>query len=372
MTSPRLPGRLISLGALLIALAVVGPREASGTTEGVPDSMAAMGDSITRAYNADSGMFGDQPQNSWSTGTSSTVQSQYFRILQSNPAISGRNHNMAVSGAKMSDLNGQATNVNAIPGGVDYMTILMGANDVCTSSEAAMTPVATFRSQLVTAMNTLTGGTPTARIALLSIPDVYVLWQVLHTNGSAVFVWGFAQICQSLLVNPTSMDQADVDRRARVRQRNIDFNTELAEVCALYPQCKFDDYAAFNYQFVPSEISTIDYFHPSVQGQIVLATESWRLFDMDADGWRTGAEEAIATNPLDDCADNAASAAWPPDFNNDGSVTGFDLNAIAADIGKFVPAAPARKDIAPDPPDGAITGADLQAVAGVIGASCTP
>jgi len=370
MAAPSFPGRLIGFCALLIALVVAGPREASGTTEGVPDSMAAMGDSITRAYNADSSMFGDQPQNSWSTGTNSTVQSQYFRILQSNPAISGRNHNMAVSGAKMSDLNGQATNVNAIPGGVDYMTILMGANDVCTPTEGEMTPVATFRSQFVTAMNTLTAGTPTARIALLSIPDVYVLWEVLHTNGSAVFVWSFASICQSLLNAPTSMDQGDVDRRARVRQRNIEFNTQLAEACALYPQCKFDDNAAFNYQFVPSEISTIDYFHPSLSGQIALATESWKLFDMDQDGWRSGAESTIGTDALDDCADDTASAAWPPDFNNDNSVTGADLSAVAADIGKSVPPAPVRKDIAPDPPDSAITGADLSAVAGVIGTAC--
>jgi len=364
--------RLICTTLVLALVVVLGSREASATTEGVPDSMAAMGDSITRAFDADSGMFGDQSENSWSTGTSATVQGHYFRILQSNPAINGKNNNMAVSGATMSDLNGQAINVNAIPGGVEYMTILMGANDVCTSSEATMTPVATFRSQFVTGMNTLTAGTPNARIFLLSIPSVYRLWEVLHTNGSAVLTWGFASICQSLLQNAQSMEQADVDRRARVRQRNIDFNTQLAEVCALYPRCKFDNNAAFNYPFVPSQISTIDYFHPSLDGQIVLATESWKLFDMDQDGWRSGAETTIGTNALDDCPDNATSAAWPPDFNNDDSVTGADLSAVAADIGKSVPPAAVRRDIAPDPPDGAITGADLSAVAGVIGRSCTP
>lgn len=269
--------------------------------------MASLGDSITRAFNADS--FGDQPQNSWATGASSSVQSHYFRILQANAAISGNNHNLAVSGARMTHLNGQATNVNAIAGGVEYVTILMGANDVCTSSEATMTPADTFRSQFVTAMNTLTTGTPGARIFVISIPDVYNLWDILHTNSSAVNVWNLFNICQSLLDRPASMDQADVDRRARVRQRNIDFNAQLAEVCAQYSQCTFDDNAAFNYRFTPSDVSTLDYFHPSLNGQANLAAGSWQVFDIDGDGWSTGAEQFIGTDVMNGCV----PAGWPPD-----------------------------------------------------------
>ncbi len=93
--------------------------------------------------------------------------------------------------------------------------------------------------------------------------------------------------------------------------------------------------------------------------------------DCDMDGWKDGAElQYIGTDPQDNCADNAVDAAWPPDFNNDGSITGFDLSAIAGVIGQSVPPASARRDIAPDPPDGAVTGADLSAVAGRIGTSC--
>jgi len=89
--------------------------------------------------------------------------------------------------------------------------------------------------------------------------------------------------------------------------------------------------------------------------------------DTDGDGFSDRIESRITTNAALDCGAHA----WPPDFNSDNSVTGSDLNAIAATIGKLVPPAPVRKDIAPDLPDSAITGADLSAVAKVIGTSCS-
>ena len=46
---------------------------------------------------------------------------------------------------------------------VEYVTILMGANDACASSEAAMTPVADFRAQFERAMATLSCSASRAR-----------------------------------------------------------------------------------------------------------------------------------------------------------------------------------------------------------------
>ncbi len=78
-----------------------------------------------------------------------------------------------------------------------------------------------------------------------------------------------------MLANPTSTKRADVNRRAAVRQRNIDFNTQLAQVCATYTNCIFDNNAIFNTAFTTSDVSTIDYFHPSVAGQKKLANTAW-------------------------------------------------------------------------------------------------
>jgi lysophospholipase L1-like esterase len=240
---------------------------------GYPNSIASTGDSITRAFNTCSFPFVDCPANSWATGTSTAVNSVYRRILAANPAISGRNFNDAKTGGKMVDLNGQVT--VAASQGAQLVTILMGANDVCTSSEATMTPVATLRSQLQTALTTLSARLPDARIAVSSIPNIYRLWQVLHTNFAAVLTWTIGGICHSMLQNPMSNAQADVDRRARVAQRNRDDNDAVRDVCAQFIHCRFDNYAAYGTQFVPSDVSTRDYFHPSVSGQAKAATVAW-------------------------------------------------------------------------------------------------
>jgi hypothetical protein len=124
-------------------------------------------------------------------------------------------------------------------------------------------------------MNVITGSSPTTLVYVVSIPNVYQLWNVLHTSSSARSVWALFSVCQSMLKNPSSTAQADVDRRARVLQRDVDFNTALREICGLYPQCRFDNNAVFNTAFVASDITTRDYFHPSVSGQAKLAAVTW-------------------------------------------------------------------------------------------------
>ena len=254
------------------ALAIAAPAALAGTTAvtGYPSSMASLGDSITRAYDTCSTAYTDCPANSWSTGTSTAVNSLYSRILAANPAISGHNYNDAKTGAKMVDLAGQA--VTAVNQQVEYVTIMMGANDVCTSTVAGMTPVATITTQLDTALATISAGLPNARIFVASIPNVYHLWEIFHTNFLAQFVWGLAGICQSLLAKPTSTSTTDVARRAAVKQRVIDDNTAIAGVCARYVSCRFDNNAAFNVNFTTSQVTTRDYFHPSVSGQAYAAS----------------------------------------------------------------------------------------------------
>jgi lysophospholipase L1-like esterase len=268
-----LRGALFVIALSLAALLGAGARLTSGSPAitGYPNSIAATGDSITQAF--DSSSYGANPEFSWATGTDSSVNSVYSRLLALNPGISGHRFNDSVSGAKMVDLNGQVT--NAVSQGAQLAAILMGANDVCASSVAAMTPVSTFRSQFAQAMATLSGGLPDARIAVGSVPDIYNLWSILKDNAMARSTWSGFGICQALLANPLSTDQADVDRRASVRQRNIDFNTQLAEVCAQYIHCRFDNNAGFDATFTTDDVSTLDYFHPSVAGQAFAASVAW-------------------------------------------------------------------------------------------------
>ena len=260
---------LVGVFAALILLALL--PSSAGAVPPIPTKMASLGDSITRGFNA-CGWFYDCTARSWSTGNYSSVNSHYLRIRTKSPSLVA--YNDAVSGAEMIDLNGQVQ--SAVSQGVGYVTILMGANDVCASSEAGMTPVSTFRSQLDTALATLKAGLPNAAVFVVSIPSVHRLWDIGKNSSSARNAWDGFDICQSMLANPQSTAQADVDRRARVRQRNIDFNTELAAACTAYgANCKFDGNAVFNYPFVLSQVSSWDYFHPNTSGQAVLASVSY-------------------------------------------------------------------------------------------------
>jgi len=257
-----------------VLLAVVGPAvPAQAEAAPLPTSMASLGDSITRGFNA-CGWYVDCPSRSFSTGTTSSVNSHYLRIRAKNSAITGHNYNDAKSGAKAADMPGQAD--KAVGQGAAYVTILIGANDACTSSESSMTSVTAYRGSIDTTLGKLKSGLPNAKVLLVSIPDVKRLWQVGKGDAGALTAWSLFGICQSLLANPTSTAAADSQRRDRVRQRVIDFNGQLAAACAAYgPNCAFDNNAVFNYPFTLSQVSQWDYFHPNEAGQAVLAAASY-------------------------------------------------------------------------------------------------
>jgi hypothetical protein len=258
---------------LVLLATAVGLTLTASAQAAYPNSIASTGDSITRAFNDCWFPYVDCPSASWSTGTSS--YSHYRRIQAVNFGITGRSYNQAVTGADMADLYGQVQGV--IGRNAEYVTILMGANDVCASSEAGMTDVGVFRDRFNAAMASLTTSLPGSRVFVSSIPDIYQLFSLYRYDVGANAVWAIAGICQSMLAYPFSNLPGDVARRARVRQRNIDYNTQLAQVCATYVQCRFDGNAVFNTAFVRSDVTTRDYFHPSVNGQAKLAAVTWSV-----------------------------------------------------------------------------------------------
>jgi lysophospholipase L1-like esterase len=153
-----------------------------------------------------------------------------------------------------------------------YVTILMGANDVCTSSPSTMTSVDDFRVQFSATMNVLANGLPPrSHVFVSSIPNVYQLWQLFRNDPVAQFVWSVAAICQSML----STSNTEEDRQA-VLARERAFNQVLAEVCGQYANCRYDGDATFNFAFSTNHVSRLDYFHPSLAGQAELASLTWQ------------------------------------------------------------------------------------------------
>lgn len=68
------------------------------------------------------------------------------------------------------------------------MTILLVANDVCTSSASTMTPTSTFRTEFQSTVTTLRTQLPNAHVLVSGIPNIYQLWSLLHTNFAARLV----------------------------------------------------------------------------------------------------------------------------------------------------------------------------------------
>jgi lysophospholipase L1-like esterase len=258
----------VTLLSLVLSVVLVGPADAKGDPP--PRSMAAIGDSITTAFDVCC-WYGDHKTNSWSTGGAGWdgIRSHYERLRALNPEITGRNYNDAVAGARMGDGPGQAA--RAVEQRAQYVTILLGANDVCTSSPGTMTPVETFRAQFRQTLQTLNAGlTGRARIFVSSIPNIYRLWEIYHTDALAQLVWDVAGICQSMLAPERTEEQ-----RQSVLDRNKAFNQVLQQECGQYAACRFDGNAVFDFQFQRADVSTLDYFHPSLSGQARLAEVTW-------------------------------------------------------------------------------------------------
>jgi len=291
-------------GVALIALTInfallAGPAQATKP----PRVMAALGDSITRAYNTTgngcpTGPGLDCPKNSWATGTNPAVDSVRERLDAISPQPLTA-YNDAVSGARAVNLLGQAE--VAAGQDPDFVLIEIGANDAC--ALPSPTPTATFREQVHSALQVLVSANKQVYIQLMSIPDINQLRTIFTEppDPNALLRWELFHVCQGLLANPLSTEPVDEARREAFREQVMAYNAALAEVCAEFKRCRWDDEAVFNSKFTTADVATVtntggldippfnlvpvigpgnpnstaDYFHPSVSGQAKLAEAAW-------------------------------------------------------------------------------------------------
>ncbi|WP_105971428.1 SGNH/GDSL hydrolase family protein [Streptomyces geranii] len=236
-----------------------------------PASVAAVGDSITRGFDACS-VLSDCPEVSWATGSDKEVNSLAVRLLGASGAAR-RSWNHAVTGSLMDDLPAQMT--KAAVHRPALVTVMAGANDACRSSVADMTSVADFRASFEQALRTLRTASPKSQVYVASVPDLKRLWSEGRTNSMSRTVWKLG-LCQSMLADPDAVDPAATARRDEVRGRVEAYNSALEEVCATDRLCRFDGGAVFDYAFGTRQLSPWDWFHPSRDGQARLAEIAYR------------------------------------------------------------------------------------------------
>ncbi|GAA4553091.1 SGNH/GDSL hydrolase family protein [Streptomyces collinus] len=236
-----------------------------------PGSVAAVGDSITRGFDA-CDVLSDCPEASWATGGSPEVDSLAVRLLGRTGAAQ-RSWNYAVSGARMADLPGQMA--RAVGRRPQLVTVMVGANDACRSTPAAMTPVPAFRADFEDSLRSLRKALPKAQVFVASVPNLKRLWSEGRTSPMGKQVWKLG-ICPSMLGDPDALDSAATLRRNTVQKRVEDYNKVLRDVCAEDKRCRYDGGAVYDYRFGTTQLSRWDYFHPSVNGQARLAEIAYR------------------------------------------------------------------------------------------------
>ncbi|MFI8516842.1 SGNH/GDSL hydrolase family protein [Streptomyces sp. NPDC085481] len=236
-----------------------------------PASVAAVGDSITRAFDACT-VLSDCPEVSWATGTDAAVNSLALRLLGPG-RLPGNSWNLARSGARMAELPEQMAAAAAER--PELVTVMMGANDACRDRAEQMTPVEEFRASFAAALAKLRAGAPKAQVYVSSLPDLRRLWSTGRVSPMGRQVWKLG-VCGSMLADPEDLGAAAEERRTRVRDRVVAYNRVLREVCAKDTRCRYDGGAVFGFRFEGEQLSPWDFFHPSRDGQARLAELAYR------------------------------------------------------------------------------------------------
>jgi lysophospholipase L1-like esterase len=247
---------VLAVLAAVVAGALLLGREPGPPEPPLPSVVAAVGDSITVAVAAGGGPW-PHPSRSWSTGNDLSA-SHYERLVEL--GADPERHNLAVPGARMEDAVEQAARV--VEAGADYVTVLMGANDVCHGTD-----LTSFERDTRAALARLIEDLPDIRVFVSSIPDIARLVELFGDDRRIIFRWRTFRMCPALLPDA---DVEDVHERVRA------YNAVLERACDEHEACLYDESAVFDHPFTAADVSRIDFFHPSEEGQRKLAEITWR------------------------------------------------------------------------------------------------
>lgn len=289
----RQTSRAASLGWRALQLALLAWAAGASCLPAKPARLAplrlyAIGDSISTAF--DAWLPADNPALSWVNGYHGSfeelfgipdIQSHNQRITAAYGSGGRKNVSRAENGARWEDALDQAQDVAAKA--PTYVTILLGGNDVCRDSIEDLPPVAEIQGHVVATLDFLDLALPTgATVLVAGIPDLKRLYEVARDEKSllgidceeiwATPVLGFP--CGSML----SPDNSESDRLF-VQSLNFAYNDAIrAAVVARNANSRRAYYRFVDLESVPfggDDISSIDCFHPSDEGEALLSEVIW-------------------------------------------------------------------------------------------------
>jgi lysophospholipase L1-like esterase len=194
----------------------------------------------------------------------------------------------AEQGADSFDFADQAR--QAVDNQVDYLTVFLGHNDVCQNDPLNIPDIDTVEANMRAGLDILKGGDgfgpglpDRAAVYIVGIVDIQLLRTVADDKRALGIVdcealWALSLLdlypCASILNPFAPPNPLSVELNAEINEMlsNLvdEYNADDPERVYFYTNSIFD--------FVPileSDVSNIDCFHPSAQGQSVIAEETW-------------------------------------------------------------------------------------------------
>lgn len=319
-------GRCVATGVmrLLTVSLLLGVVAERGRAAPLVESITVTGDSISRAFNADTGScnYGDNVSRVWSTGDDhgsnfcSAGSDGTFSQAERLECAKGGHitiFNDAESGADMlNDFRSQATTakLNLVSSSAPRLIqVFMGHNDACTNTVSktgngcggdrdpnnyCRTTPAAFEREFRAGMDQLIQ-ISNARINVLATARASELCNFEGMSGCGLTfglpcgsVWSlpFVDICRSLT------DDCSDQRRIDMYETLLVYNQILMDVSdeyALIPTGGISGGGAvkasdvhirfsvgpFYYKFISGDVSCCDCFHPSDQGQAIITDSAW-------------------------------------------------------------------------------------------------
>lgn len=284
-----------------------------------PANITAAGDSITMAFAANctgnTSFFdllcllgGDQPRRSWFDGNRREVDSVHDKYKRLDPAILA-NKDAAESGSEMrggsNNFVAQASSIVAQTNTPDHVEVLLGGNDICsrdcTDPANCGDPLYTesqWRGAVRAGLDILMNGLPQGSTVYFgSVPRVQDLRaaglakQASTSRVNCESVWNTFDICTIATSGSSLNGENAAQRLAAVANVQRRYNEILVEESAAYNSNSngrnprgievVADYVDENtastgtFQFGQDDIDGGDCFHPSVQGQNIIADLMW-------------------------------------------------------------------------------------------------
>jgi hypothetical protein len=238
-----------------------------------------LGHSGATGYDSDPRRPGvDARENSWATGDNPAVDSIYLRLLALNPAVRGRNTNLAVDGTGVDELVGQADQALATKPLPELFLIQSVDNDMrCDGTDADN--YAPFAATLTDVLNKITAGAPKAKILIVSSP-----WATVQNYGQVA-----AQLPGPRAANSGTgpCDQFDpAGKPVPAHWRTLEgitlrYLAELKSVCAKFPACRYDNDALYHMKIGTADITPSDGAHLTIAGLHKQAALEWRILALE-------------------------------------------------------------------------------------------